>query len=134
MGWPSVVILGAVGERAGLEARIRGSGVVPDAAVEGERLYWRGYSYHLDLSGGILADYEPDEVEEVAARVGEPYGVWVASQSMEAARVFLREVLSGFDGLLDTNHGEILAAGEFLALIDRYPDWDWRRRESTELP
>ncbi|MGI5142329.1 MULTISPECIES: hypothetical protein [unclassified Streptomyces] len=41
---------------------------------------------------------------------------------MDAARAFLRHVLGGFDGLIDTNHFEILPANQFLA--DRYPGWD----------
>ncbi|MFC8142832.1 hypothetical protein ACFUKV_13950 [Streptomyces paradoxus] len=57
----------------------------------------------------------------------------ISCQSMNAARAFLRRVLDGFDGLVDTNHFEILPALEFLALLDRHPEWDWRRRPSTDL-
>ncbi|WP_244291540.1 hypothetical protein [Streptomyces subrutilus] len=98
-----------------------------------ERLRWHGYSYHLDLSGRILADYESDELEQVRSQIGEPYGVYVSCESMDAARTFLRYVLDGFDGLIDTNHFEILPAKEFLALVDGYPEWDWRRQPSTAL-
>ncbi|WP_327270199.1 hypothetical protein OG233_27730 [Streptomyces sp. NBC_01218] len=52
---------------------------------------------------------------------------------MDAARAFLREVLPGVDGLVDTNHFEILRASAFLALVERHPGWDWRRRPSTEV-
>ncbi|MFC8094879.1 hypothetical protein [Streptomyces sp. NPDC057301] len=98
-----------------------------------ERLHRHGYSYYIDLSGGILADYEPDELEQVTTRIGEPYAVYVSCQSMDAARALLRELLPGVDGLVDTNHFEILQASEFLALVDRYPGWDWRRQPSTDL-
>ncbi|MFJ5723032.1 hypothetical protein [Streptomyces sp. NPDC093149] len=98
-----------------------------------ERLHWHGYSYYIDLSGGILADYEPDEIDQVTNRIGEPYAVYVSCQSMDAAREFLRDVLPGLDGLVDTNHYEILQAGEFLTLMGRHPGWDWRRRPSTDL-
>ncbi|MGI5372436.1 hypothetical protein [Streptomyces sp. A244] len=104
-----------------------------DPATGDERLHWRGYSYHLDLSGRILADYEPDELEQVRSEIGEPYGVCVSCQSMDAARALLRHVLDGFDGLVDTDHFEILPAHEFLTLLGHHPDWDWRRRPSTEL-
>ncbi|GAA0324609.1 hypothetical protein GCM10010302_74690 [Streptomyces polychromogenes] len=116
-----------------LEGPIRSLGLAPDAATGDERLHWHGYSYHLDLSGGILADYEPDELEEVRSRIGEPYGVYVSCESMDAARAFLRSVLDGFDGLIDTNHHEILLAHEFVALLDQHPGWDWRRQPSTDL-
>ncbi|MEU2542797.1 hypothetical protein [Streptomyces iakyrus] len=133
MSWPSVILLAPVESRPSLEGRIRSFDLVPDPATGDERLHWRGYSYDLDLSGKILSDYEPDELEQVRSAIGEPYGVCVSCQSMEAARAFLRRVLDGFDGLVDTNHFEILPSHEFLALLSRHPDWDWRRRPSTDL-
>ncbi|MFF8610970.1 hypothetical protein ACF06X_34255 [Streptomyces sp. NPDC015346] len=107
---------------------------MPDPVTGDERLHQHGYSYCIDLSGGILADYEPEELEQVRSRIGEPYAVYVSCQSMDAARAFLRDVLPGVDGLVDTNHHEILQADEFLALVDRHPGWDWRRQPSTDLP
>ncbi|WP_329384667.1 hypothetical protein [Streptomyces sp. NBC_01716] len=136
MSWPSVILLAPAERRASLEGRIRSFEsfeLVPDSVTGDERLHWHGYSYAIDLSGAILADYEPDELQQVTARIGEPYGVYVSCESMDAARVFLRQVLDGFDGLVDTNHFEILPANEFLTLVDRHPAWDWRRRPSTEL-
>ncbi|MFD5157282.1 hypothetical protein ACFWMJ_04305 [Streptomyces hawaiiensis] len=44
------------------------------------------------------------------------------------------DVLPGVDGLVDTNHHEVLQASEFLTLVDRFPGWDWRRQPSTDLP
>ncbi|MFE1442369.1 hypothetical protein [Streptomyces sp. NPDC058739] len=105
---------------------------MPDPATGDERLHWHDYSYCVDLSGGILSDYEPEELDQVATWIGEPYGV--SCQSMEAARALLRDVLPGVDGLLDTNHFEILRAIDFLTLLDRYPAWDWRRVPGTDLP
>ncbi|MFF3957096.1 hypothetical protein ACFYY1_28325 [Streptomyces sp. NPDC001890] len=106
---------------------------MPDPVTGDERLHRHGYSYCIDRSGGILADYEPEEIEQVMARIGEPYAVYVSCESMDAARVFLREVLPGVDGLVDTDHYDILQADEFLALMDRHPGWDWRRQASTDL-
>ncbi|KPC78177.1 hypothetical protein [Streptomyces sp. NRRL S-4] len=133
MSWPSVIILVAADRRPCLEGQIRSFGLTPDLFTGDERLHWHGYSYCIDLSGGILADYEPEELEQVTSRIGEPYAVCVSCQSMDAARALLRDVLPGVDGLLDTNHYEILRAGEFLTLINRHPEWDWRRRPSTDL-
>ncbi|MGY4926610.1 hypothetical protein [Streptomyces sp. 900105755] len=98
-----------------------------------ERLHQHGYSYYIDLSGGILADFESEELEQVRIRIGEPYAVYVSCQSMDAARAFLRDVLPGMDGLVDTNHHEILQASQFLTLVGRYSEWDWRRQPSTDL-
>ncbi|WP_151770305.1 hypothetical protein [Streptomyces abyssomicinicus] len=86
-------------QRPSLEGLIRGLGAVPDPATGAERLHRQGYSYHLDLPCRVLTGYEPDELEQVASRIGEPYGVWVACRSMDAARLLLRRVLDGFDGL-----------------------------------
>lgn len=133
MSWPSVIILVPAEQRPSLEGRIRAFGLVPDPVTGDERLHRHGYSYCLDLSGGILADYEPDELDRVRTSIGEPYAVYLSCQSMDAARTFLRDVLPGVDDLVDTNHFEILPASGFLTLIDRHPDWDWRRQPSTHL-
>lgn len=133
MSWPSVIILVPAERRPLLEGRFRAFELVPDPVTGGDRLYRHGYSYCLDLSGGILVDYEREELDEVATRIGEPYAVYVSCQSMDAARALLREVLPGLDGLVDTNHDEILQASEFLTLVDRHPGWDWRRQPSTDL-
>ncbi len=134
MSWPSVIILAPVEERPLLESRIRSFGLVPDPVTGGGRLHWQEYSYCVDLSGGIMADYEPEEVEQIASRIGEPYGVYVSCQSMDAARALLGQVLPDFDGLVDTDHYDILPAVEFLSLLFRYPRWDWRRVPSADLP
>ncbi|MFD8966711.1 hypothetical protein ACFV0C_17215 [Streptomyces sp. NPDC059568] len=133
MSWPSVIILASAEQRSSLEERIRSFELVPDAVTGGDRLHWHGYSYCLDLSGGILADFEPEELAQIAARIGTPYGIYVSGQSMEAVRAFLAHVLPGFDGLVDTNHDDILPAHEFLALLGRHPQWDWRRVPRTNL-
>ncbi|MER7812057.1 hypothetical protein [Streptomyces sp900116325] len=128
-----MIILVPAERRPSLEGRIRCLDLVPDPVTGDERLHQHGYSYSIDLSGGILADYDPEELEQVTSRIGEPYAVYVSCESMDAARAFLREVLPGVDGLVDTNHFEILQASDFLTLVDRYPGWDWRCRPSTDL-
>ena len=133
MSWPSVIILVPSERRSSFERRIRSFELVPDSVTGDEKLHWSGYSYYIDLSGGILVEYEPEELEQVTTRIGEPYAVYVSCQSMDAARAFLRRVLPDCDGLVDTNHFEILRADEFLTLVDRYPQWDWRRLPSTDL-
>ncbi|MFD9421382.1 MULTISPECIES: hypothetical protein [unclassified Streptomyces] len=133
MSWPSVIILAPEGQRSSLEERMRSFELVPDVVTGDERLHWQGYSYHLDLSGGILADFEPEELEQITARIGTPYGVYVSGQCREAVRVLLGHVLPGFDGLVDTNHDDILPAHEFLALLSRHPPWDWRRVPRADL-
>jgi hypothetical protein len=116
-----------------LEGRIRAFDLVPDPVTGDDRLHRHGYSYYIDLSGGILADYEREELDQVMTQIGEPYAVYVSCQSTDAARALLREVLPGLGGLVDTNHHEILQASEFLTMLDRYPGWDWRRQPSTDL-
>lgn len=54
--------------------------------------------------------------------------------TLEAARTFLRDVLPGVNGLVDTDHSEILPASGFLALMERHPEWDWRRQPGKNLP
>ncbi|WP_308377991.1 hypothetical protein [Streptomyces sp. ISL-98] len=128
-----MIILAPAEQRLSLETRIRSFGLAPDPATGCERLYWQGYSYYFDLSGDILDDFEPEDLEQITARIGEPYGAYVSCGSMDAARAFLGQVLPGFNGLLDTNHYEVLPADEFLDLLARHPQWDWRRIPSTDL-
>ncbi|MCX4546446.1 hypothetical protein [Streptomyces sp. NBC_01565] len=128
-----MIILVPAARRPLLEGRLRVLELAVDPVTGDDRLHWHGYSYSIDLSGGILADYESEELDQVTTQIGEPYAVYVSCQSMDAARAFLRGVLPGLVGLVDTNHYEILQASEFLTLIERRPDWDWRRQPSTDL-
>lgn len=141
MSWPSVVVLAPAELGSSFEEPIRALGVFPDPATGAERLHWREYSYYLDFTGGILSDFEQEELDRITALIGEPRGFYVSGQSMEAIRALLGHLLPGFRGLVDTDHGDLLPAEEFLALLGRFPRWDWRRvprkdieREGTSGP
>ncbi|MEU8763862.1 hypothetical protein [Streptomyces sp. NPDC048659] len=134
MSWPSVVLVASAPECAAIEARVRTLGVEKDPLSEGDFLHWNGYSYALDFSGDILSEFEPDEIEDARRRIGaEPQGIYVSCQSMDAARTFLAYALRGFSGLIDTNHGDVVDFAEFVDLIGKHPDWDWRRTELADL-
>lgn len=66
MSWPSVIILVPVDRRPLVEGRIRAFELVPDPVTGDDRLHWHGYSYSIDLSSGILSDYESDELDHAA--------------------------------------------------------------------
>lgn len=135
MSWPSVVLLASAPVCAAIEANVRSLGVGKDPLSEGDFLHWNGNSYALDFSGRVLADYEPDEIEDAQRRIGsEPRAIYVSCQSMEAARMFLAHTLPSFSGLIDTNYGDVIEFAEFVDLIAVHPDWDWRRTEVAELP
>lgn len=134
MSWPSVVLLAGGAERDAVEARVRRLGVGEDPLSDGDFLHWNGNSYALDFSGAVLADFEPDEIEDARRRLGtDPRAVYVSSQSMDAARTFLSYALRGVSGLIDTNHGDVIGFAEFVALIEKHPEWDWRRTGVREL-
>ncbi|MFF3907052.1 hypothetical protein ACFYZJ_13885 [Streptomyces sp. NPDC001848] len=124
MSWPSVVLVVPATERDTFGARLRSLGTVEDPATRAEVLHRHGYSHSLDLSGRVLEDFEPEEPAEVTKAVGEPYGVYLACQSMEAARALLPEVLAGRSGLIDLNQGDVLEFQAFLRLLERLPAWD----------
>ncbi|MGW0469299.1 hypothetical protein ACWDX6_29220 [Streptomyces sp. NPDC003027] len=134
MSWPSVVLLASAPECAAIEAKVRSLGVGKDPLGDGSFLHWNGNSYALNFSGDVLADFEPDEIEDARRRIGaEPRAIYVSCQSMDAARAFLAYALRGFSGLIDTNHGDVLEFAEFVDLIEKHPQWDWRRTEVAEL-
>ncbi|MFJ6725847.1 hypothetical protein ACIQPQ_13135 [Streptomyces sp. NPDC091281] len=134
MSWQSVIILVPEGQRASLEARFHGLDLNPDPVTGAERPpHQDGYAHCFDLSGHVLTDYAPEKLAEVRDRIGAPYAALVEYPSVDAARTVLRRVLPGVHGLVDTDHHEILRADDFLTLLDRFPDWDWHHRPSTEL-
>ncbi|MEU3845338.1 hypothetical protein AB0E88_35585 [Streptomyces sp. NPDC028635] len=134
MSWPSVVLLASAHECTAIEATVRSLGVGKDPLGAGDFLHWNGNSYALDFSGAVLSDFEPEEVEDVRRRIGEePHAIYVSCESMDAARMLLSSVLPGFSGLIDTNHGDVIEFAEFVDLLDKHPQWDWRRTEVTEL-
>ncbi|MGO4634157.1 hypothetical protein AB4225_25040 [Streptomyces sp. 2RAF24] len=134
MSWPSVVLLTSARECAAIEARVRSLGVGVDPLSDGDFLHWNGYSYALDFSGDVLADFGSEEIEDAMRRIGEPvHAIYVSCQSMDAARTFLAYALRGFTGLIDTNNGDVVEFAEFVDLIDKHPQWDWRRTEVADL-
>ncbi|WMX45070.1 hypothetical protein RGF97_09675 [Streptomyces roseicoloratus] len=129
-----MVLLASAQECAAIETDMRSLGIEKDPLSDGDFLHWNGNSYALDFSGDVLADFEPEEIQDITQRVRtEPHAIYVSCQSMDAARTFLSHVLRGYSGLIDTNHGDVLEFAEFLDLIDKHPQWDWRRTEAAEL-
>jgi hypothetical protein len=134
MSWPSVVLLASAHECAAIEAEVRSLGVGKDPLSDGDFLHWNGNSYALDFSGDVLSDFEPEDIEDMRQRIGEePRAIYVSCQSMDAARMFLSFTLRNFSGLIDTNHGDVLEFAEFVDLVEKHPQWDWRRTEVAEL-
>ncbi|MEU8962698.1 hypothetical protein AB0C89_13450 [Streptomyces sp. NPDC048491] len=133
MSWPSLIILATAQECDSIAARIRSFGVHWDPITDSDVLHWSGYSYSLDFSGRVLADFEPEEIDDISARLGSPSAIYVSCESMDAARILLPEALDGFSGLIDTNHGDVVDFGEFTRLIKNHPQWDWRRTDVSEL-
>ncbi|MFF4371641.1 hypothetical protein [Streptomyces sp. NPDC001594] len=133
MSWPSLIILATAQECDSIAARIRSFGVQWDPITDSDVLHWSGYSYSLDFSGRVLADFEPEEIDDISTRLGSPSAIYVSCESMDAARILLPKALEGFSGLIDTNHGDVVEFGEFTRLIKNHPQWDWRRTDVSEL-
>jgi hypothetical protein len=133
MSWPSLVILTSIRDGESLVAKIRSFGVDWSGPPYAELMLWKGYSYSFDFSGDVISDFEPEEIDHVESILGETHAVYVACESMEAARAFLSDALQGVSGLVDTNHGDIVEIGQFLRLIKAHPSWDWRRTTVEEL-
>ncbi|WP_405767297.1 hypothetical protein [Streptomyces sp. NBC_01538] len=134
MSWPSVVLLASAHECAAIEAEVRSLGVGKDPLSDGDFLHWNGNSYALDFSGDVLSDFEPEDIEDMRQRIGEePRAIYVSCQSMDAARTLLTFTLRNFSGLIDTNHGDVIEFAEFVDLVEKHPQWDWRRTEVAEL-
>ncbi|MGW7406835.1 hypothetical protein ACWGI9_24460 [Streptomyces sp. NPDC054833] len=133
MSWPSVIILVPAKECEPLIARFRDLGTRWNSEENAEALEWRGYSYSLDFSGRVLADFDPEEVRELSLKIGELCAIYLSCESMAAARALLSVVLEGRTGLLDTNHDDILDFNRFIRLIKEHPEWDWRRMSAAEF-
>ena len=133
MSWPSVVLLASAHECAAIEAEVRSLGVGKDPLSDGDFLHWNGLDA-LDFSGDVLSDFEPEDIEDMRQRIGEePRAIYVSCQSMDAARTLLTFTLRNFSGLIDTNHGDVIEFAEFVDLVEKHPQWDWRRTEVAEL-
>jgi hypothetical protein len=133
VSFPSVLIIVAGRDSGSIVASVRSLGVEWNATIKSDVLRWQGYSCNLDLSGGIVDEYDPETLEEVSREIDDPFVIYLSSESIGAARALLPKVLDGFDGLLETNHGDIVEFARFLQLIAQYPEWDWRRMEVSVL-
>ncbi|MEU4641305.1 hypothetical protein [Micromonospora sp. NPDC023814] len=82
-------------------------------------------SFGIDLSNDVMSEYEERELEDIAGHVNEAGGILVEYSGVGCVRRLLEVVLPQLDGLLDTNHGELVPYPEVLSRFKSEPNWDW---------
>jgi hypothetical protein len=121
---PTIVLVSVVDTHNKLVDRLRHAG----SYSEGEffdRLERGTCSFGVDFSGDVVAEFEEDEINQVSQELGEFGAILIEYPGMPCLRQLLLEVLQGFDGLLDTNHGELIRYDQVLERFRRDPSWDW---------
>ncbi|MFJ6807357.1 hypothetical protein ACIQRK_15195 [Streptomyces anulatus] len=122
---PTVVLLSPTGDIPVLVARLRGVGSYREGAIF-DNVDWRGCSFGVDVSGGVIDQFDDEEVAEIREELGEFGAVLVEYPGMACIRDLLIEVIPGVRGILDTNYGELLSYETVLERFHRDPSWDWR--------
>ncbi|MDP9862646.1 MULTISPECIES: hypothetical protein [Streptosporangium] len=122
---PTIVLLSDVDTHRELVDRLRHVG----SYSEGEffdRLEQETCSFGVDLSGDVIAEFEEEEVAEIHQELGEFSAILIEYPDMPCVRRLLPGLIQGLDGLLDTNHGELLRYDRVLERFRLDPFWDWR--------
>ncbi|MGV9774295.1 hypothetical protein [Streptosporangium sp. NPDC003464] len=125
---PTIVLLSDVDTHRKLVDRLRHVG----SYSEGEffdRLERGTCSFGVDLSGDVIAEFEEEEIAEISQELGEFGAILIEYPDMSCVRRLLPEAIQGLDGLLDTNHGELLRYDQVLERFRLDPFWDWRNHD-----
>lgn len=120
---PTVVLLVSSDRGAALHQRIRASGSYIPADFM-DRLERDGCRFGIDASGSVIDEFEDDELSVIRAALGaDAVAVTVEYPDDACLRSLLLEVLDGFDGLLDTNHGALLPFSEVFPHLAPGESW-----------
>ncbi|MFF4258542.1 hypothetical protein ACFY1L_45885 [Streptomyces sp. NPDC001663] len=126
MSRPTLVLLVPGSERERFLSDIRALGLVERPDPFFDLLELGGNTYGFALSGRVIEDFEPEELEEVARVASDPYAVLVEYENAEAAKVLLGMLIRDRTGVVDTNYGELIEFSEFVRRMEGEPEWDWR--------
>ncbi len=121
---PTIVLISAVGTHKELVDRLRHAGTYSEGEFF-DRLERGTCSFGIDLSGDVGVEFEEDEITQVSRELGEFGVILIEYFGMPCLRQLLLEVLQGFDGLLDTNYGDLIRYDRVLERLRRDPSWDW---------
>ena len=86
----------------------------------------------VDSSGDVVDEYDEEELSAIEAALGEFETITVEYDDESGRDSFLRKVLPGLHGILDTNYGEILSYRDVLQWVTEHPGLHFRRLRSGE--
>ncbi|MDX5575973.1 hypothetical protein OH733_35715 [Streptomyces griseus] len=125
---PTIVLLSPPGSHQHIVARLRQAGAYTEDEPF-DRLDRGECSYGVDTSGDVLDEFDEEELDEIRRRIGEFRAITLEYPGVSCIRDLLGEAVQGLSGLLDTNHGELIAYEEVLERFRSEPLWDWRFTE-----
>ncbi|WP_329216968.1 hypothetical protein OG352_13455 [Streptomyces sp. NBC_01485] len=122
---PTIVLLSPPEDHQRIVARLQQVGTYKKEAIL-DRLDRGECSFGVDVSGGVLGEFDEEELDEIGRRIGEFQAILLEYSGVFCIRDLLGEVIQGVSGLMDTNYGEIIEYEEVLARFRRERLWDWR--------
>lgn len=126
MSRPTLVLLVPGPDREQLLADIRALGLVDRPDPFFDLLELGDNTYGFALSGRVIEDFDPEELEEVTRVAPDPYAVLMEYENAESAKALLDRLIRDRAGVVDTNYGELIEFSEFVRRMESEPDWDWR--------
>lgn len=108
--WARLIRMGA--SRAGQEKRL-----VLDAGTS--RIF-------VTRDGSALDEMEPEHFSRIAAAIDSPVLYSVDFTDIELCKRLLLDVLDYPGLLVDNDHGLLVTGEEFVQILRRHADWDWR--------
>ncbi len=105
---------------AGLETLPMDGGVV--VVESGSRIY-------ISRNDEVADELSPERLGAMRARLGSPYFYTLDYSDIESVKRVLLVIADDPQLLIDNDHGLVLPAPDFLALIRNRPNWDWRHPE-----
>ena len=123
---PTIVLVSPLGDHRVLVERLGRAGSYGEGPYF-DQLYRGDCRFGVDSSGGVLDEFEAEEIAELSGRLGEISAISLEYSDVSCIRDLLVDVVQGLTGILDTNFGEFIEYGDVVERFRLDPAWDWRR-------
>jgi hypothetical protein len=107
-------------------SRLQSLGTVQDAA-EGGLVFDDGTSrVYVTRNDFARDELEPEELERLQSMIATPVFYAVDFSDIRLVRKVMEAIADDPDLVVDNDHGVLMPGSEFVELLRRRPDWDWR--------
>jgi hypothetical protein len=123
----SVIIVAPCAYDARFKERLARGWKVAATASGGSVIEDGGARVYLSRDDAVASDLEPDARARIAAAILQPVFYTVDLSDLNLCRRVLLVIADDPRLLIDNDHRVLLPGADFVRVLRRQPDWDWRQ-------